>query len=874
MGGPSFQCNHPAGTHKRTAGGRLPNGHWATEDFTAFPGDLNVHIAIGATMARTGSPKPVPKARPAEDAPRVMPDASSYGPKLPENHHPAESGPGSVAPSGADVFKSPGRPSPVEFRGFATTGSAPGSAAPSAPDSESPAYRPFVEPRAVRAATRASTSSSHELEANRAAAFEARREARAPVLPVVPESPDLTPEEMDAMESQVASLVASAHGGVSSRREPNTPVGEWFTVPSSRAKHLPPSVRGLPEGEYCVEIDAAEAKALLFDSHHGGASDPTHAHVSLFACLAAADETPLNHRQAARIGGKWIAAELKELGNHARNGSWERVLGSDVPAGRHTHKLVWVFKVKRDGTAKARLCVQGCTMVPGQDYDQVFANTLRSSSVRALFAYAARYACSVRSVDWVAAYLQGELLEGEVIYCRMPAGYEQFDDKGQPYFLKIVRPIYGIPQAGRRFQRSIFPWLRKQGMCQLDDSDSSVWVYRPNGCPSPEFLTQGPNAPVTAPATEAPNGETPSVVAVAERMEAALAAYHRDTEASERLILGIYVDNLQIIHSADMSDTSSKMCSFMKAIQHDWDVEDEGPMVDLLGIEIQYNPDGSITLHQKKYIDKLTSEFLPDGIPSTIPKNCLPYSTRIMQIVADASHLRVANGGKCMHPELREEYQRRLGCVMYLANSTRPDIAYPIGMHCRNMSSPTPELLHELNYVFVYLSRNASVGLTFETKPTPAHGYTDSSLEEGKSTSGYMVCWQGAPVSWGSTKQKSTALSSCEAEIYALSEGAKDMVYFRKFLSGLGEDMTAPSNCSTDNKGAADLSYNPEHHKRSKHIERRHFYIRDMVEAMELRVPLVGTADNYADMLTKPLPPNVFYPLRKRIMNLPREPRS
>ena len=212
-------------------------------------------------------------------------------------------------------------------------------------------------------------------------------------------------------------------------------------------------------------------------------------------------------------------------------------------------------------------------------------------------------------------------------------------------------------------------------------------------------------------------------------------------------------------------------------------------------------------------------------------------------------------------------YQRRLGCLMYLANSVRPDLAFTIGMHCRNMGSPTPELLHELDHTFSYLSRHSDVGLTYESVPTDLHAFTDASLDVGKSTSGYLVKWQGAAISWGSTRQKSTVLSSCEAEIYALSEGAKDIVYFRKLLSGLGEDLTAPSNCSTDNKGAADLSYNPEHHKRSKHIERRHFYIRDMVEALELRVPLVRTDEDLADMLTKVLAPREFFRWRAMIMN-------
>ena len=118
--------------------------------------------------------------------------------------------------------------------------------------------------------------------------------------------------------------------------------------------------------------------------------------------------------------------------------------------------------------------------------------------------------------------------------------------------------------------------------------------------------------------------------------------------------------------------------------------------------------------------------------------------------------------------------------------------------------------------------------------PSDPMGYNDASFEEGRSTSGYNIMWQGATVPWASTKQASTAWSTFEAEIYALSEGAKDLVYFRKFLSGLGVAPSGPSPCATDNQGARDLAYNPEHHRRSKHIARRHFYIRDMVPRVHL----------------------------------------
>lgn len=53
-----------------------------------------------------------------------------------------------------------------------------------------------------------------------------------------------------------------------------------------------------------------------------------------------------------------------------------------MPVGRRLHKFVWVFKLKRDGTAKARLCVQGCTLEAGVNYDQTFAKTLSHHSGR------------------------------------------------------------------------------------------------------------------------------------------------------------------------------------------------------------------------------------------------------------------------------------------------------------------------------------------------------------------------------------------------------------------------------------------------------------------------------------------------------------
>ena len=69
-----------------------------------------------------------------------------------------------------------------------------------------------------------------------------------------------------------------------------------------------------------------------------------------------------------------------------------------------------------------------------------------------------------------------------------------------------------------------------------------------------------------------------------------------------------------MVHSSRIDEKGSRVHAFMKAIQAEWDVEDEGQMNDLLGIEIKCNSNGSITLHQQTYIEKVVAEFSQLGL--------------------------------------------------------------------------------------------------------------------------------------------------------------------------------------------------------------------------------------------------------------------
>ena len=93
--------------------------------------------------------------------------------------------------------------------------------------------------------------------------------------------------------------------------------------------------------------------------------------------------------------------------------------GKSFQCGKNEQKC---HKKKRNGKLKARLCVQGCSQQPGVDYDQTHCATMRGQSLRMLSAVAAQHNLRMRRWDFVSAYLQRELEEGETVYCSVSPG--------------------------------------------------------------------------------------------------------------------------------------------------------------------------------------------------------------------------------------------------------------------------------------------------------------------------------------------------------------------------------------------------------------------------------------------------------------------
>ena len=99
----------------------------------------------------------------------------------------------------------------------------------------------------------------------------------------------------------------------------------------------------------------------------------------------------------------------------------------------------------------------------------------------------------------------------------------------------------------------------------------------------------------------------------------------------------------------------------------------------------------------------------------------------------------------------------------------------------------------------------------------------------------------------------------------AASQCAAEVMYLRGLMVEMGIDTSQPTIIHVDNMGAIELAKDRRSCQRSRHIERRFLKIREWVAEGHIKVVYCPTADNPSDMLTKPLPAEVFEKHRRAL---------
>ena len=202
-------------------------------------------------------------------------------------------------------------------------------------------------------------------------------------------------------------------------------------------------------------------------------------------------------------------------------------------------------------------------------------------------------------------------------------------------------------------------------------------------------------------------------------------------------------------------------------------------------------------------------------------------------------------------------YANVVGALMYAMVCTRPDISHAVSMVSRYMHDPGKVHWQAVKWILRYIHGTVDVGLKFQRDDKPSQysvGYVDSDyagdLDKRRSTTGYVFTMAGGPVSWRSTLQSTVALSTTEAEYMAVTEAFKEAIWLHGLINDLGISQEH-IRVFCDSQNSIYLAKNSVHHARTKHIDVRFHFVREILNEGDILLEKISTADNPADMMTK-----------------------
>lgn len=305
-------------------------------------------------------------------------------------------------------------------------------------------------------------------------------------------------------------------------------------------------------------------------------------------------------------------------------------------------------------------------------------------------------------------------------------------------------------------------------------------------------------------------------------------------ENRQLTIIALYVDDILLFSSSNKIKKEVK-----DQLMKEYEMKDLGSVHEFLGMRVCTEKENVITLDQTDYIKSVLKRFQME--------DCKPVSTP-MEV------------GLKLHKEEKKtenlEYRNLIGCLMYIAVCTRPDIAHSVSFLSQFNDCYSDAHWKAAKRVLRYLKGTIDYRLMYEKSGLDVRGYVDAdwaSCEiDRKSYTGYVFKIGNSIVSWESRKQKTVALSSTEAEYMALANACKESLFIRTFLKEC-LNIDCVTTLFNDNQSALKLSENCMYHARTKHIDIRHHFIRDVVKNNLIKIEHLSTEDMTADLLTKPL---------------------
>ena len=224
-----------------------------------------------------------------------------------------------------------------------------------------------------------------------------------------------------------------------------------------------------------------------------------------------------------------------------------------------------------------------------------------------------------------------------------------------------------------------------------------------------------------------------------------------------------------------------------------------------------------------------------------------------------------AEGADKLDEKMHSRYRSGVGKLMYLAKHTRPDISNAVRDLARHMHEPNQSHWKAMEHCIRYVRYTRERSLVLN--PTGSwdgkdksfvfkfSGRSDSNYatdrETRRSITGSVVYLNDAIVMFQSATQKHVTLSVTEAELAALVSCAQDMLYVYRILTSLELKVELPMVCELDNSGARDLANSWSVGGRTRHVDVRQFFIRDLKEQGMIVFKHIPGDSNEADIFTK-----------------------
>ena len=451
--------------------------------------------------------------------------------------------------------------------------------------------------------------------------------------------------------------------------------------------------------------------------------------------------------------------------------------------------------------------ILGNHQIHGIDYFKTYASVGVKESLHTLYALAASEDLEMQSFDMITVFLTGSM--DVPVHTVQVRG---FKDESRDIVL-LDQSIYGAKQAHRQFNTTLKSKLASIGfhLTEVYDSLYSQW------------------------------------------------------EGSSFVHIHMHVDDGLVV-----SNNKTLLNTARRHLCNVYDVEWNEDPTEHLGIKIIRDRKlWTIHLSQESYLQHVLDRFgMEDSNSVATP---LHSSTRLSSTSA-----------KDIRDSSSFPYREILGYLNHAAISTRPDIPHAVSQLAQFSSRYGSTHITAAKHLLRYIKGTLDVGLVFRDHSTfyrELSGYADAdyanNTDTRRSTTGYTITVGGSMVCWRSHQQRSVALITTKAEYMAMGDCAKHPILFRRLLYILKMQAvpTTPvrmlaTTVFNDNNGAVFLSKEAAVNSRSKPIDIRHHFIRNLVKDRIIVPATIDTKAMPADYLTKAANDTVLQRCRMLVGNL------